>query len=514
MPEPSFVQRFLRERALSRYLAALERGDINAVISVLEQSSKDGALEQMIFDLHETYQTEEEFLAMAQAVQDEPDVIEVENGVFKSRLEGKLPNLRHTPRRSYRLHERVVQVLVAATLILCVVGSMFMATGLQQTQEASQPSPTNPCISTGAPVSADDGTPILSQVVAITPQDIWAVGSIRNSTSSLRVQPLLEHWDGASWNIVNGANTQALLQSSGNWDQASLSHIAVISADDIWAVGGVGAYSYDAYSNYQSSTGKPLIEHWNGWQWQLVPGASGITESYSVLNDLVAISANNIWAVGFAADSAWSHTTALVEHWDGSRWTRVPQPQFSPQVGVLDHISATSASDIWVIGRASPFFQTFPLIEHWDGHTWSVTYLSAAGLGAANALVTLSASDIWVAGSAPQVNSDPVSPLIIHWNGQSWTRAAGNKELGAGNTILGLKIENANDIWAAGSAAGGHSLILHWNGQRWKTIQHQSPPFAYLSDIAISGGRIWAVGGTYGDIFEQDVTGALIETSC
>src|SRR5437879_13848643 len=102
MPEPSFVQRFLRERALSRYLSALERGDIDTVISVLDQSSKDGVLEQMIFDLHETYQTEEDFLEMVQEVQDGPDVLEVENGVFKSRLEGKLPDLRRVSRRKYR----------------------------------------------------------------------------------------------------------------------------------------------------------------------------------------------------------------------------------------------------------------------------------------------------------------------------------------------------------------------------------------------------------------------------
>lgn len=111
MPEPSFVQRFWRERALSRYLAALERGDIDAVLAVLDQASKDGALEQMIFDLHETYQSEEEFLEMVQAVQDEPDVVEVENGVFKSRLGGKLPELKRVTRRKYRIYERVAQIL-------------------------------------------------------------------------------------------------------------------------------------------------------------------------------------------------------------------------------------------------------------------------------------------------------------------------------------------------------------------------------------------------------------------
>lgn len=166
MPEPSFVKRFLRERALSRYLAALERGDINAVIAVLDQSARDGALEQMIFDLHETYQTEEEFLEMVQQVQDEPDVMEVENGVFKSRLEGKLPDLKRLTKRKYRVYERIGQILVAAVLIFCVVSSVILAAefphGLQNILGST--SSANRCVMAGVPISSSLGVPTFNQV--------------------------------------------------------------------------------------------------------------------------------------------------------------------------------------------------------------------------------------------------------------------------------------------------------------------------------------------------------------
>ena len=66
MSQPSFMQRLLREKILSRYLTALEDGDIDTIIAILQQSAQDAALEQMIFDLHESYQTEEELLAVMQ----------------------------------------------------------------------------------------------------------------------------------------------------------------------------------------------------------------------------------------------------------------------------------------------------------------------------------------------------------------------------------------------------------------------------------------------------------------
>lgn len=516
MPEPSFVQRFWRERALSRYLAALERGDINGVIAVLDQAARDGALERMIFDLHETYQTEEEFLEMVQEVQDEPDVVEIENGVFKSRQCGKLPDLKRGNRRKYRVYERVVQTLVACLLIICVLGSVFVSAEVQQSwQSANRMSVVNSCVTTGAPISAYSGTPVFSQIVAVAPDDIWILGNLRNDRSSWSILPLLEHWNGMRWSVVPGVNVMPLLKSSGSSDEAFLSHLAVISADDIWAVGGVGASSFDSYNDFQFGQGQPLIEHWDGHRWQLVPDASGITASYSVLNDLVAISANNIWAVGYQSDAAKARATALIEHWDGSRWTRVQQKSLSPQVGVLDEIRATSASDIWAFGRSSPLFQNFPLVEHWDGHNWSAASLSdTAGLGSISSVAALSPDNIWIAGSAPLLGSGPAPALIVHWDGQSWRKVADAKDLGAGNTLLGIKVSATNDIWTVGSAANGHALIEHWDGHQWNSVQHPSPAHAYLADITISGSKIWAVGGIYSDDLSRISTGAFIETSC
>lgn len=47
-----------REKALYLYANALERGDFATVETILEGATHDVDLEQMIFELHETYQDE------------------------------------------------------------------------------------------------------------------------------------------------------------------------------------------------------------------------------------------------------------------------------------------------------------------------------------------------------------------------------------------------------------------------------------------------------------------------
>src|SRR5258708_5512278 len=117
-----FIQRLAREKALSRYLTALEQGDMHVVIAVLEQSAQDAALEEMIFAIHEDYDTAEEFLDMLQ----EGNVMEIEDGVHKSKLRGQqneaerereLPPVSKRQRSRYA---RWLQVLAAVLLVVCL----------------------------------------------------------------------------------------------------------------------------------------------------------------------------------------------------------------------------------------------------------------------------------------------------------------------------------------------------------------------------------------------------------
>ena len=66
----------------------------------------------------------------------------------------------------------------------------------------------------------------------------------------------------------------------------------------------------------------PLIGHWDGTVWSIVPGAD-IGSPFGLLADIKALSANNVWAVGAMGDTH----KMLVEHWDGDSLVPNRQPQ-------------------------------------------------------------------------------------------------------------------------------------------------------------------------------------------
>jgi hypothetical protein len=82
----------------------------------------------------------------------------------------------------------------------------------------------------------------LTRVVALAPDDVWAVGYVG---SSGRPDTLVEHWDGASWARVPSPSPGAY---------GALYGVAAVSADDVWAVG-----YYREGDEYET-----LALHWDG----------------------------------------------------------------------------------------------------------------------------------------------------------------------------------------------------------------------------------------------------------
>src|SRR5438270_6017558 len=68
---------------------------------------------------------------------------------------------------------------------------------------------------------------------------------------------------------------------------------------------------------------------------------------------VTAVTANNVWAVGYDYSLRQSvGLSALVEHWDGTLWTVVPNPSSSLYDYNLFGASAVSANDIWAVGSS------------------------------------------------------------------------------------------------------------------------------------------------------------------
>jgi hypothetical protein len=68
---------------------------------------------------------------------------------------------------------------------------------------------------------------------------------------------------------------------------SGLGAVAVVAANDIWAVG-----SFTTPSAFET-----LTEHWNGTSWQVVKSLD-IGTTGNVLGGVAAITATNVWTVG------------------------------------------------------------------------------------------------------------------------------------------------------------------------------------------------------------------------
>ena len=234
----------------------------------------------------------------------------------------------------------------------------------------------------------------LAGVAALGPNNVWAVGTTITGT-------LVEHWNGAAWSVVPSPSPAG---SSSN----ALSGIAAIAPNDIWAVGSSTSVSG---VNIVTST---LVEHWNGSAWTIVPSPNVPPQRPGVavrdlLTGVTAIGPSNVWAVGNSIDVASGSglpNKSLVEHWNGSAWTIVPSP--SPQGhNALTGIAAISASDIWAVGFGSTDVSTGvpvdkPELLHWDGTLWS-SVAPPPNVGASDNLlqgVATTSGTLWAAGTA------------------------------------------------------------------------------------------------------------------
>jgi hypothetical protein len=148
----------------------------------------------------------------------------------------------------------------------------------------------------------------LSGVAALSATDAWAVGHYDHHTTGQPMgQPLIEHWNGTGWTVTAGPRLAAGVNTG-------LAGVAVVSPADAWAVG-----SYCAGAQGL----RTLTEHWNGTAWTRVASPNPGRADATWLSGVTATSATNAWAVGFYANHI-SGYHPVIEHWNGTAWTIVP----------------------------------------------------------------------------------------------------------------------------------------------------------------------------------------------
>ena len=255
------------------------------------------------------------------------------------------------------------------------------------------------------------------------------------------------------WTIVDSPNV--------GFGGSFLLGVASVAQNDVWAIG----YYTDSMAVEQT-----LIEHWDGVRWSVVasPDVGTTGSAHNRLHGIAAVSANDIWAVGYFQPIATSQRSTLILHWDGSSWNVVPDTS----LGELKAVSALATDDVWAVGEASETYRT--LTMHWNGQTWQVVAGPDIYDSTLNGVAMVAANDVWAVGR----QFDQF--LVEHWDGSAWSAVDVAPPAGYSNSFYGVDALDANNIWAIGQCCWDPQVatIYHWDGNAWSFSAIGYPDFS------------------------------------
>jgi len=311
----------------------------------------------------------------------------------------------------------------------------------------------------------------LTDAVAVSAHRAWAVGAPHSDT------PLIERWNGSKWSRVSPEQLTKDLVA-----------IDASAADDVWAVG-------TGSEPWHSRPGPPGTGHFNGSEWTEIMARSGGQRMFNTLSGVSIVSPNDVWAVGFWNDgSDWAPNHPLIEHWNGTRWSLVP----SPPIGVFETLTGVAAPDganAWAVG-----FSHGNLVERWDGSSWGPVWN-----GGGWELGDVAASDsrhVWIVGWFGASDGETDATASAYWNGSRWVYAGVEDPPGADDGAQLLAVSAlSTEAWAVGENEGrNEELIERWNGTAWTAVTGPRVKGAVLQDVLVLGPRnVWAVGLVAGD---------------
>ena len=241
-----------------------------------------------------------------------------------------------------------------------------------------------------------------------------------------------------------GDGCQAWVGAPSNQVNGALFGMTVLAPCDAWLVGD----QIEQVGGHQI-TGT-ATEHWNGAAWTAVPSPSP-GDVQDVLHSVSGVSSNDVWAVG-TADFSDNTTQDLIEHWDGTAWTRVPSPDPGSQFNGLFSVHAVSASDVWAVGAFASGSSDQTMILHWDGTAWT----QAGGIlpGELTSVTGTATNDAWALGFT---GTRSLATEIEHWNGTAWTRVP-SPTPGGDAVLNGVTATAGSDAWAVGDFSGQQGL--------------------------------------------------------
>lgn len=262
---------------------------------------------------------------------------------------------------------------------------------------------------------------------AVSARDIWAVGDVNLSNGGSGTGPFVRRWNGRRWTSV---------RLPAAYGDGFVDAVAASSATNVWLFG------EDDDNKYVFAL------RWNG-SWKQMgrwPNVTGGADSALVLGR------SDVWLFGEVGTL----------HYNGHSW-------HSYKVSVpLYEASAISASDIWAVGY--PLDAYAPVVAHWHGGRWTIRLLPPASsrfpTTTPAAVLAFSDQNVWVAGAA-QTAGGNVRALLLHWSGRKWHSYLGP---GRENAFGDLVPDGAGGFWLSYSDPFLAPAVVKFKAGRWRTF--------------------------------------------
>jgi len=253
---------------------------------------------------------------------------------------------------------------------------------------------------------------------------------------------------------------------------SSLESVVVVGANDVWAVG---------EDRTDPMASKPLVMHWNGRKWKVVPGPAVPAGSF---DDVAAGPDGAIWATGWARVDGQEH--AVVYKYVGGAWKALTNGLEQSING--NALSIISANDAWLGLNAG--------LAHYDGKTWKlVSDVPTDGSQIPIALKAAGPKDIWFVGVHHTVDGE--RPLALHYDGVSWKPVSTPDEAAQLYDVAlykGRPVAVGERFEETGNSLVAKPVVMRFNGSKFVRAASPAGAEGTLTSADVSGGRLWTAG--------------------